>query len=188
MNKVDLYIDFHGVIYDTLPVLNGLLKKNDISNRDLISIKSFLETINWCEFMDKSKQINDSIYCMRQIMDSEVFNVFVLAQVMSMNEIGSIVKCLRKQLPEVVTIPVPRDIEKVDMVPPKNAILIDDNLDHVKEWVDQDGIGIHFSNKKNIECNVDVINRLDKLLELFDYQRGYRPKINEYMEKCKTRK
>ena len=166
---MNLYIDFDGVIMNTIDVTYEELKAKGLnvkSPENAEQIRNFYATIDWNELLNKkAKIINDAIECIKKIIDSKKFNVSILTHVTTLNEAVEKVNYLRKYMNGITIIPVPREVSKTSMVETKNAILIDDYAGNLEEWEKCNGIGIKFS----IELKgkgFPVINRLDQILDL----------------------
>lgn len=161
----NLYIDFDGVILDTINLLYDLMDELGIDKEDPIESRKFYETVNWKELLYSSPQINDSISCIQKLLDSNLYDIAILTHVNSLNEIIEKVKFIRKYFGSITVIPVPKQISKTKMVHAKDAILVDDYSGNLREWVSAGGIGVRFNLRLNGK-GFPVINRLDQLLEM----------------------
>lgn len=165
----NLYIDFDGVIMNTIEITYEELKKINLNfekAEDHEQIHAYYASIDWHELLNKkAKVINDSINCIKKIIKSEKFNVSILSHVNSLNEAIEKVNYIRKYFKDITIIPVPRDISKTEMVHTKGAILVDDYAGNLEEWEKQGGIGIKFSTKLNGKGFV-AIDKLDQLIDL----------------------
>ena len=161
----NLYIDFDGVILDTIPVLYDLLEKSNINKYNEAEVKNFFETVDWRQLLEKTKQINDSIICIQKLINSNKFDIAILTHVNSLNEAVEKVKFIRQYFFDITVIPVPKMISKTEMVHTKDAILVDDYSVNLTEWQNASGIGVRFN--KDLESKgFKVINRLDQLLTM----------------------
>lgn len=165
----NLYIDFDGVIMNTIEITYLELEKMNIDGDDPSrqeKVRSYYATIDWKSLLNhKAKIINDGIGCIKKIIESNRFNVAILSHVNSLNEAEEKVKFIRKYFKDITIIPVPREISKTQMVHTKDAILIDDYAGNLEEWKKEGGIGIKFSTKLNGKGFV-VIDKLDQILDL----------------------
>ena len=165
----NLYIDFDGVIMNTIDVTYDDFKKTGLNIKDpnnSEAVRSFYASIDWKDLLNnRAEIINDGIECIRKIVRSNIFNVSILTHINSLNEATEKVKYIRKHLRDITIIPVPKEISKTSMVHTKDAILIDDYIGNLKEWREHKGIGIKFSTKLNGR-GFPVINRLDQILDL----------------------
>ena len=64
----DLYIDFDGVIYNSIEVSYKMAEDEKIS-KDYESYYQFFKNLDWCEVLEKSSEINDAFNCIRKIID-----------------------------------------------------------------------------------------------------------------------
>jgi len=160
---INLYIDFDGVILNTIEV--GYKKIQDLGlelNEE--NCKNFYSTLDWKSFFKECKQINNSIECIGKIIDSNLFNVNILSHVTSLNEAEAKIHYIRKYFKDITFIPVPKSISKTKMVHTENSILIDDYAGNLREWKSAGGIGVRFSEKLNGK-GFHVINYLDQIIE-----------------------
>lgn len=162
---INLYIDFDGVIMNTIEVGYDMFDKLGIEkNED--NVGKFYSELNWKDFINKKcSQINDSIDCIKKIIDSGLFNVSILSHVVSLDEAVAKIEYIRKYFKDITFIPVPKKISKTKMVHTKNSILIDDYAGNLREWTGEGGIGIRFSEKMNGKGFIPI-NRLDQIIEI----------------------
>ena len=162
----NLYIDFDGVICNTIEITYKMLDEANIDKSDSEKITKFYENLDWQHVLEGCEIINNSMENIQKIMSSGKFNVAILTHVNSMNEIIQKVKFIRKYLRDVTIIPVPKEISKTKMINARFSILVDDYPVNLNEWKEAGGIGVRF------DLDMDgkgflVINHLDELLELF---------------------
>lgn len=164
MKKYELYIDFDGVILDTIKIM---YKEIESFNRELSQkeIDDFFKNYNWNGIINDKLIINDSINCIQKIIDSHKFNVSILTHVYSIEEAMEKIKYIRKYFKDITIIPCPKKISKTKMVHTNEAILVDDYSGNLKEWSEEGGIPIKFSEKNNKKYT--TINKLDMLIDLF---------------------
>ena len=162
----NIYIDFDGVICNTIEITYKMLDEAKIDKNNNKKVMEFYEKLDWEHVLENCEIINDSMENIKKIMSSGKFNVAVLTHVNSMNEIIQKVKFIRKYLRDVTIIPVPKSISKTRMINARFSILVDDYPGNLDEWKEAGGIGVRF------DLDMDgkgflVINHLDELLELF---------------------
>ena len=68
---------------------------------------------------------------------------------------------------DITIIIVPGKISKTKMVHSEGAILVDDFSSNLREWEEVGGIAVRFNTKLESK-GYKVIDRLDKLLDMFD--------------------
>lgn len=162
-----LYIDFDGVILDTMTKSYEELKKENIDRKDQDKVMEFFRNLDWKKLIEKTEEINDSINEIKKICDSKKFNVYILTHVNSTNEMIEKIKYLHKKLPLVTVVSVPKEIPKTEVVNPSAAILIDDYSGNIKEWQKKLGIGIKFV--KELEgSDYPEITHLSEVIDMFN--------------------
>lgn len=163
----NLYIDFDGVIADTIRVTYDMLDRLEVDKEDFEKMSEFYYNLNWKQLLKSSPIINDSFNCIKKLMTSGKFNVSVLTHVNSLDEAVSKINFIRKYIKDITIIPVPREISKTHICLSKNSILVDDYSKNLEEWEKEGGIGIQFSIDLNKNKGFKVIDKLDKLLDMF---------------------
>lgn len=163
----NLYIDFDGVIVDTIRVTYDMLDRLEVDKEDFEKMSEFYYNLNWKQLLKSSPIINDSFNCIKKLMTSGKFNVSVLTHVNSLDEAVSKINFIRKYIKDITIIPVPREISKTHICLSKNSILVDDYSKNLEEWEKEGGIGIQFSIDLNKNKGFKVIDKLDKLLDMF---------------------
>ena len=163
MEKYNLYIDFDGVILDTITPLYKELEGKNLNSEE---ITKFYENYPWDEIIKDEHIINDAIDNIRKIIDTDKFNLSILTHVNSLNEAVLKVKYLRKYFKDITIIPCPKAISKTKMIHTKDAILVDDYAGNLREWEKEEGIPIRFNLKGNGK-GFKVIKRLDELIDMF---------------------
>lgn len=163
-----LYIDFDGVVMDTIPLLYNELAKNNVELGDEEHVRAVFHDFDFGTIIKDKNILNDSINCIKKIIETGRFEVAFLSHVNSLAEGVVKVKYLRRHFKNNITIIiVPKEIEKPKMVHSEGAILIDDFAGNLREWEANGGIAIRFS--KELESHgYKVINRLDAILDMFD--------------------
>ena len=161
----DLYIDFDGVIYNSIDVSYKIAEEEDV-NKDYESYLQFFKNLDCCTVLEKSEEINNAFECIRKIIDSGKFNVFILTHVVSLNEAELKVKLIKDKIKDITVIPVPKNLSKSLMVNVKEAILVDDYPENLREWKKNGGIGVRFDLDMDGK-GFPVICHLDELIEMF---------------------
>ena len=162
--KIDLYIDFDGVILDTIDVASDIY----FGNKEHIGYppRSFYEDIDWYDLLDRCHEINDSISKLEIVINSNLYNVYILTHVVCDNEKEDKKKYLKNIFPNLDVITVFKDFNKCDVVECKGSVLVDDYLENLELWQKKGGIPIKFSDK-NKEYDYLSISSLDSLIDLF---------------------
>lgn len=162
----NLYIDFDGVICNTIEVTYKMIEDAGIDKSDSEKVQKFYEELDWEKMLSNCEVINDGMENIKKLSTSGKFNIAILTHVNSMNEIIAKVKYIRKYLRDITIIPVPKAISKTRMINARFSILVDDYPVNLDEWKEAGGIGVRF------DLDMDgkgflVIDHLDELLELF---------------------
>lgn len=162
-----LYIDFDGVILDTMAKTYEELDKLGIDKKDFAKVTEFFRNADWKKLIEETEEINDSINEIKKICASKKFNVYILTHINSTNEMVEKIKYLHKKLPQVTVVSVPKEIPKTEVVNPSAAILIDDFSGNIKEWQKKLGIGIKFV--KELEgSDYPEITHLSEVIDMFN--------------------
>ena len=147
-----LYIDFDGVILDTIPILYNDAK--------------FYEGYDFKKILKDEYIINDAVECINKLIESELFDVNILTHCNSIKEGADKVRYIRRHFKDITVIICPKEISKTKMVHTENAILVDDYAGNLREWESEGGIPVRFSTKLNGK-GYRVIDKLDALIEMF---------------------
>lgn len=175
-----LYIDFDGVILNTIEVSYKQIKEKYGDNATTEESAKFYQSINWESFIKECSPINNSIENLRKIMESNLYDVTILTHVLSDHEQVEKEKYLEEQLPGIKIIAVKKPSPKWDAVDCKDAILVDDYSENLYDWEEHGGIAIKFT-QKNKQYDFMTINSLETLLT--EYK-----KIKQKVEKEKILK
>lgn len=163
MDRLNLYIDFDGVILDTLTPLSKEKEQNNISPEEE---RKFYANYPWEKLLIDENIINDAIEDIAKIIASNKFNLAILTHVNSLNEATLKIKYIRKYFKDITIIPCPKEISKTKMIHTKGAILVDDYAGNLREWEKEEGIPVRFSLKGNGK-GYKVVKELKELIEMF---------------------
>lgn len=164
--KKRLYIDFDGVVMDTIPTLYAAAEEVGVNLKDEGQVSVFFASYDFSKIINDKYILNDSIDCINKLIDSNRFEISFLTHINSLKEGVVKVEYLRSKFSDITVIMVPKEISKTKVVHSKNAILVDDYSGNLKEWESNGGIAVRFS--KELESHgYMVINRLDKLIDMF---------------------
>ena len=164
---IKLYIDFDGVILDTIDVSYKEILNSKIDLNDNDKVQEVYNTMGWGKLINKSKPINDSINCIKKLIDSKLYDVTILTHVISNDEIRVKDKFLRDNFDEIDVIYVNKKHDKCDVVDCYNTVLVDDYMDNLGKWEAKGGIPVKFSTTdKQYDCI--YINKLDLLIDKYD--------------------
>ena len=157
-----LYIDFDGVILDTIPLLYEAADKAGLDRAD----SNFYSNFDFKTILKEKYVLCDSLNCIQKLIDSNKFNVNILTHCNSIKEGADKVKFIRKHFKDITVIICPKEISKTKMVHTEGAILVDDYSGNLREWESEGGIPVRFSTKLNGK-GFKVINKLDQLIDMF---------------------
>lgn len=161
-----LYIDFDGVVLNTIPVLYAALEASGADTKVEKEIARFFSTYDFDMVINDDNILNDSINCINKLINSKKFEVAFLTHVNSLAEGICKINYLKTKFKDNVTIIItPKEISKTQMVYSKGAILVDDYSGNLTEWENAGGIAIRFSNELESK-GFRVINKLDELLNI----------------------
>lgn len=161
-----LYIDFDGVVMDTIPPLYSALKKANIDFSDEEGTRNFFVNYDFSSIINDNAILNDSINCIKKLIKSNMFEISFLSHIHSLEEGVVKTRYLRKYFKKITIILVPKTISKTEIVHCEDAILVDDYAGNLKEWKSNGGIPVRFS--KEMESHgYKVIDHLDQLIDMF---------------------
>ena len=152
----EFYIDFDGVIVDTQKKIDEYFKLFD--NTITPEWDLYLENINWAKrVLSEAKEINNSFTILKELYKLKR-NFYILSRVFSPNEFRDKQNFLRENGIYMPIIPVMKRLPKSLIIPPrKNRILIDDSASNLKDWIDNNGTGIYFTeNLNDTKINNDI--------------------------------
>lgn len=161
-----LYIDFDGVVLNTIPFLYAALEASGANTKEEKEVVRFFSTYDFDMIINDENILNDSINCINKIIESKKFEVSFLTHVNSTSEASCKIKYLKTKFKDNITIIItPKEISKTQMVHCEGAILVDDYSGNLTEWENAGGISVRFSNELESKGFL-VINRLDELLKI----------------------
>lgn len=165
----NLYIDFDGVILDTLTSVYKLAKQLNLDYKTQTKEMSKLfSKIDWEELIDDSVTLNDSVNSIKKISETGKFNISILTHVNSLKEAKAKIKFLDGITEDLTIIPVPSGVSKTKMTQTKGAILIDDYSNNLIEWENAGGIGVKFTKTKEDDCKFKNITSLVEIIDMFN--------------------
>ena len=162
----NLYIDFDGVILDTITPVYNLAKKLNLDVKTQTNeIGLLYSKIDWEELINESPALSDSIDNIKKLKESKKFNISILTHVNSLKEAAAKIRFINGLFNDLTIIPVPKSCSKTMMTQTKGAILVDDYSGNLKEWQESGGIAVKFV--KDIENGkYTEITSLEELLDM----------------------
>jgi len=170
-----LYIDFDGVVLDTIPHLYSAIEKEGIDPSNVSQAAVFFSKFDFKKIINDDNILNNSIESINKLIKSNIFEISFLSHINSLDEGVIKVEYLRRYFEDINIILVPKEISKTKIVHSKGAILVDDYSGNLKEWKEAGGIGIRF-NKSLESKGYEVINDLSKLIDLFKEENQWKLK------------
>lgn len=172
--KLKLYIDFDGVILDSIDVSYKLIEESGIAliEENYEKIQKYYQELDWNKLLKLCSPINDSINNIKKIIKSNLYDVCILTHVYNDKEIKGKQEFIDANLKGIDVIYVNKKDNKCDVVDCKNAILVDDYMGNLDLWENKGGIPIKFSttgkeyNCMSIDNLGDLIKKYDEIKEL----------------------
>lgn len=161
----NLYIDFDGVIMNTIEITYKDMQKLMINQESQEEVRDYYANLDWSKLLNQAEVINNGIEAIENIIKSNRFNISILTHVNSLHEAVEKIKYIRQYFKDMTIIPVPRELSKTEMVHVHDSILIDDYAGNLEEWKEKGGIAIRF-NKDLKGKGFQVIDKLDQILEI----------------------
>lgn len=159
----DLYIDFDGVIKDTIKVSYKMMEDEKIDLKDRPKVIEFYKQLDWEYLLKISAEIKNAYHFINKISEEGTFNPKILTTVNSLNEIKAKLSDIKKNCKNITLVSVPSGIEKSVLVNPKNSILVDDYHGNLISWQNSGGIPVKFANE--ISSEFITINTLEVFTE-----------------------
>lgn len=177
---VKLYIDFDGVIKNTIAYMYQEMDKLGIEWRGVHTnskeVEEYIKNLDWEYLLHNTSFINNSIKAIKEIKNTNLYDIKILTHINSKNEAIQKEIYLKKVLPEVEVITVPKQIDKAKFVDATGAILVDDYKKNLKIWKHHGGIPIHFDEERS-ESDYPVISCLFEITDLtYDYAKKIKGK------------
>ncbi len=163
----NLYIDFDGVILDTITPVYNLAKKLNLDVKTQTKeIGLLYSKIDWETLIEESEELSNSINSIKKLKESKKFNISILTHINSLKEAKAKIEFINNLFDDLTIIPVPKSCSKTMMTQTKDAILVDDYSGNLREWESKGGIGVKCTREKE-ECDFKNVTSLEELLELF---------------------
>ena len=163
----NLYIDFDGVILDTITPVYNLAKKLNIDVKTQTKEVGLLfSKIDWETLIEESEELSNSINSIKDLKKSKKFNISILTHINSLKEAKAKIEFINSLFDDLTIIPVPKSCSKTKMTQTKEAILVDDYGGNLREWESAGGIGVKYTKEKE-DCDFINITSLEDLLEIF---------------------
>lgn len=154
------YIDFDGVVLDTMPIYRSIMIKYNLQGDDGMIFRY----LNVSDVLNKKRAINNSLEILKKVQDK--LNIRILSKINNDYEAR-----LKREFLESCGINIPfigvpqyeRKSNYADRVN-ENAVLFDDLKDNIDDWLSAGGTALYFTKSKYKEY--DTVFSLIDLLEL----------------------
>lgn len=146
---MDLYLDFDGVLLDTINVSYKMMEELGIDLKDRLKVTEFYKNLDWVNLLNISEELARAFYYINEIYNEHIFNPRILTKVNSLNEMVAKIEYTRTKNNDISVICVPNGIDKCKVVNAKDSFLVDDYSYNLINWEQEGGIGIKFSNKQS---------------------------------------
>lgn len=156
---MDLYIDFDGVLVDTISVSYKMIEDLGIDLNDFKKVCEFYSKLDWNYLLTISPELSNAFYYIDIICREHIFNPKILTTVNSLDEMYAKINYIRERNSNISIIFVPSGIDKSKVVKASDSILVDDFSKNLFSWKNEGGIGIKFAKEKSLEFV--TINSLD---------------------------
>ncbi len=170
-DKLPVFIDFDGVILDTMEDAKVLLQQHHDLDWNTISrdnaeqqalLANFFKSLNWHTLLSGTREINESINFLKLIKDSVIYKPTIYSAINSLEESNEKHEYIEENIFGIDHKFTMAHTPKVS--DDKRSILIDDDNFNLNNW---DGYPVHFDSK--IESIYPTINDLGELYFLFYY-------------------
>ena len=161
---MNLYLDFDGVIADTISVTYKKIEELGIDLKDVDKVSKFYRELDWFYLLSTVGQINNSIHHIKKIVKDGTYNIYILTTVNSLDEVKAKSEYIRSFGLKLPIISVPKGVNKCDMVPANSNLLVDDYSGNLYLWEKAGGIGVKFSLKPSNEfLSISSLGELNSL-------------------------
>ena len=112
----NLYIDFDGVILDTITPVYNLAKKLNLDVKTQTKeIGLLYSKIDWETLIEESEELSDSIKSIKELRESKKFNISILTHINSLKEAKAKIEFINNLFDDLTIIPVPKSCSKTMM-------------------------------------------------------------------------
>lgn len=160
---MNLYLDFDGVIVDSIKVTYKMMEEKGISIEDTPRVREFYRDLDWFKLLNNINQLSNSIRCIKKLQEEGTYNLYILTTVNSLDEIEAKLNYVRGFGLNIPIISVPKGVNKNDVVEAKNNILVDDYSGNLYAWESAGGIGVKFSEENKKQQGFITVNSLGEL-------------------------
>lgn len=172
--KPIFYCDCDGVILNTIEVAFSIMKENGCNISDRKEVDNYFKRlIDWNEIFANASFINNSVEQIKNLKEQDLFDDIVILTKLSGSVDEERLKrdLFKEVLPDVKVITLQYGLNKALVVPSKDNILLDDEINNCKQWKKANGIAILFSPymnsyDSNVISNIGDIANTKEVKEL----------------------
>ena len=141
-----LYIDFDGVIYNTINEAFKMMDEYGYDRSSHEKVRDFFINVDFNILLENGGIINDAINKIKEIRESGLYKEVVILTKLSGNYYEEGIKrhVIEKFLPGIRVITLSYDLKKDLVVNAKNNALVDDERRNIISWNQAGGIGVFF--------------------------------------------
>lgn len=161
IDLIDLYIDFDGVMVDTITVTYKMMDDLGIKLDDYEGVFNFYSSLDWSALLKNINEINKAFENIRKLEESGIYRPHILTTINSLQEMIAKVNFVRSKDQKINILFAPKGKEKFEVVNPKGSVLVDDYGKNVSGWIQNGGFGFKFSKDKSDKY--ETIESLDEL-------------------------
>ncbi len=163
---IKLYLDFDGVILNTIDVTYDMLAKRNIT--DGKEKDEFYRNLDWFDLINGCSEIENSVSNIKRLIKSDLYDICILTHIgAGSSELSAKRKYLKDKFGNIKVIGVKKGINKCDVVDCYNAILVDDYMNNLELWYEKGGIPIKFSDNGR-KCKFMSIKNLGELVDRYE--------------------
>lgn len=142
--RINLYIDFDGVIMDTIRVSYKMMEDLGIDLNDRDAVIKFYQNIDWNELLANSEELEEAFKYINMIYEEGIYNPIILTTVNSLQEMIAKINYVRSKNDHISVICVPSGVDKSMVVNAAGSILVDDYSGNLIKWANSEGVSIKF--------------------------------------------
>lgn len=160
----DIYIDFDGVVLDTITLLEMLFVQYGVNVKNQEELISFVSRVDWVELIRRSEEIKGSLSFLRELRDHCRLQGAILTHVTSVGEAMAKRAYLKEMVPGLPVLTVDKRCAKsgIGLVP--GVVLVDDYRPNLEDWVVHGGVGVKFTAKVKAGYPFPQVTSLDEVL------------------------
>ena len=108
---MNLYLDFDGVIVDSIKVTYKMMEEEGIDINDTKRVREFYRNLDWFKLLDEIDEINNAIKNIKKLQKTGMYKLYILTTVNSLEEAEAKIRYIRKFGLNIPIICVPKGID-----------------------------------------------------------------------------